>query len=132
MVSDTTATLACAVRSDGVKPRPLTKSMPSTSKYSGDTAVRPTGNLLGVATTLRAGLEDAATADTSGCATIDCSSAARRGSLSLETLTMSLIRMGGSSVAAARDPRRKMAAQISKSADAPTCTAIRACRARRG
>ena len=38
MVSDTTTTPASAVRSAGVKPRPLTTSMPSTSKYSDDTA----------------------------------------------------------------------------------------------
>ena len=51
---------------------------------------------------------------------------------SMETLTVSLVRTPGSLVAAARAPRRKMTAQIRRRADAPTWTAIRACRARPG
>ena len=47
MVSDTITTPASAVRSACVKPRPLTTSMPSTSKYSDDTASWSTGTLLG-------------------------------------------------------------------------------------
>ena len=43
-VSDTTTTPASAVRSACVKPRPLTTSMSSTSKYSGDTAIWSTGS----------------------------------------------------------------------------------------
>ena len=138
MVSDTIATPASAVRSACVKPRPLTTSMPSTSKYSDDTASWPTGNRLDAAapTSAEAGhstrrrRDDAATTATSGWAVRAWSSAARRGSLSMETLTVSLVRTPGSSVAAAKAPRRNTAAQIRRRADAPTWTAIRACRAR--
>ena len=45
MVSDTTTTPASAVRSACVKPRPLTRSRPSTAKYSDDTAICSTGSL---------------------------------------------------------------------------------------
>ena len=142
MVSDTTTTPASAVRSACVKPRPLTTSMSSTSKYSGDTAIWSTGNSArrpavasaetDVSATARVGCDDAATAATNGWAVTAWSSAARRGSLAIETLTVSLVRTPGSTVAAAKAPRRNMAAQIRRRADAPTWTAIRACRARPG
>src|SRR5687768_16144602 len=47
MVSDTTTTPASTLRSVSLKLRPLTTSIPSTSKYSDDTASRPIGNRLG-------------------------------------------------------------------------------------
>ena len=76
--------------------------------------------------------DDAATIATNGWALRAWRIAARRVSSSIETLSVSLVRTPGSVVAAAKAPRRKMAAQIRRSADAPTWTAIRACRARRG
>ena len=85
-----------------------------------------------VSATARVGCDDAATAATDGWAVTAWSSAARRGSLAMATITVSLVRTPGSTVAAAKAPRRKMAAQIRRRADAPTWTAIRACRARPG
>ncbi len=121
--------------------------MPSTSKYSGDAAIWATGILLvtsppafavasaemDVSATAPLGSEDAASAATDGwvftawssagaprlvddCDQLPCRSSARR----------------DPRVAAAQAPRRKIAAQIRRSADAPTWTAMRACRARSG
>ena len=86
MVSDTTATPASAVRSASVKARPLTRSKPSTLKYSDDTAISSTGSLLGllgdtgVTITPRGASDDAATSATDGSALRAWSTAARRDS----------------------------------------------------
>ena len=56
----------------------------------------------------------------------------RVGSWSMSINTVSAVRRPGSKRAAARPLRRKMAAQISSSADASTCTPISALRARPG
>ena len=136
-LSDTTTTPASAVRSAGVKPRPLTTSRPSTAKYSDDTASWSTGIALAVAARTFRRLHASAATTRPRSPPTDGSSgpggcAARRVSVSIETLSVSLVRTPGSRVAAAKAPRRKMAAQIRRSADAPTWTAIRVCRARRG
>ena len=76
--------------------------------------------------------DDAATIATNGCVLKVWRFAARRASSSILTITVSLVRTPGSVVAAAKAPRRKMMAQIRRSADAATWAAIRDRRARRG
>ena len=75
--------------------------------------------------------DDAAMASTNGSDLSAWSSAPRRDSVSSEILSVSL-RTSGFFVAAVTAPRRKTPAQINRSTDAPTCTAISACREARG
>ncbi len=74
----------------------------------------------------------AATANTDGCAVSSWTIAARRGSFAIGILIVSVVRTPGSATAAANALRRNTAAQIRRRADAPTWTAMRACRARLG
>ena len=136
MVSETIATPASAVRSAGVKSRPLTTANAEHLEVFGRYAQLVDRHRARRHRTLRSLHASSATpqprAPPADGPSAAWSSAARRGELSKEILNVSLVRTPGSFVAAAKAPRRNTAAQIRRRADAPTWTAIRACRARRG
>jgi hypothetical protein len=135
-LSDTIATVSFAPRSVSVKPRPRTISMPSAPKYSGETNRNVAFDLL--APSANAGNPPTAPGHPAATAATDASprtrsrTALRRCSFSTFTVTMSPVRIPGSTVAELSVARRKIAAQMSSSTDAVTCTVTSVPRVRLG
>src|SRR5262245_11608915 len=126
------------MRSSDLNARPRTTAISSTLKYSGETNLYATVALAPSLWATAAGCATsptghaAATAATDGSAVTACTIAVRLVSFAILTMTVSEIRILGSTVVAASALRKNTAAQISRSADTLTCSLIRASRARPG
>ena len=126
-VCETMATASRALRSAAVKPRPRTRWTPSTPKYSDVTNCNLTVDFPAVpsASARRppsTGGHDAATEATDDSLPTRSRIVARRCSLTTFTLTVSVVRIPESTLAAAHELRRKIAAQIRSRTDPVTCT----------
>ena len=121
-----------------VKPRPRTRSMPRTPKYSGETnwyvtvdlPLAPSGERRRAPPSTPG--HEAATEATDGSLFTTSRMAPRLCSFRTLTMTIPAVRIPGSTVAAAHELRRKMAAQMRSSTDPVTCSATSAFRARPG